>query len=228
MKKWLVLLLVLASFDMTSQIRVIKANVGSALFGAPGIAFEHVRKKKLAWQIGGSYYIPNRRESFMYNSMLENRTMTSGKITGFSVSLEHRWYTKLARREANKPYVALFGRYYQFDMAMDFTDEQTDFHFALHSINAGVGVQVGIQYVIKDKVSIDLGLLGIGYARNYLSGEVITVGGDPNIGKLEDDISEMPLLGNRIRLKAEDDKHVFNNRYGAPLYRGGIYFGVLF
>ncbi len=210
------------------QIRGLKLNIGSAAIGAPGLAFEHVRKKKLAWQVGGAFYIPNQRESFMYKSLLEGRSMQSGKITGFSASIEHRWYTKAARREHMKPYVSLFSRYYQFDISVQFTDEQTNFDMELSSQNIGGGVQVGIQWVILDKFSIDVAIIGAGYGRNYLSGQVITNGGDPNIGILEDDISEMPLLGNRIKLKSDNDVHSFNSKYGSLIYRGGIFIGFLF
>jgi hypothetical protein len=227
--KYTVTLIFLLLFSSAfGQIRGLKLNIGSAAIGAPGIAFEHVRKKKLAWQVGGAYLIPNQRESFFYKSLLNGRSMQSGKITGFSASIEHRWYTKAARRAHMKPYVSLFSRFYQFDISVQFTDEQTDYDLGLKSQNIGAGVQVGIQWVIRDKFSIDVAIIGAGYGRNSLSGEVTTTGGDPNIGILEDDISEMPLLGNRIKLKSDGDVHRFNSSYGSLIYRGAIFVGVLF
>ena len=172
--------------------------------------------------------IPNQRESFMYKSLLNGRSMKSGRISGFSVSVEHRWYTKAARRDHMKPYVSLFSRFYQFDVSVQFTDEQTDFDLGLKSQNIGAGVLVGIQWVIRDKFSIDVAIIGAGYGRNTLRGQVTTTGGDPNIGILEDDISEIPLLGNRINLKSDGDVHSFNSKYGSLIYRGAIFVGFLF
>lgn len=211
----------------SSQIRVIKTNLIGAALRTPGLTFEKVWKKQYSLQIGAGGYVPSSEASLFLNPVLENREFTSAKRFGYTAVLEYRVYTQRARRDPTKPYISGFIRYYSYTSELNFKEESFDYTMDGKYSNASLGIQYGVQWIIRNKYSIDLTLVGVGISFNDLSGTVVTNDPEPKMGRLEDDFSEIPFIGSRFQFKGQEGAYGFGDRFTTASFRVALYFGFL-
>ena len=211
----------------TAQYKLVKANVAGVAVRSFGLAFEKVRDRQYSWQISASYVLPSEAQNPFLKPVLEHRQFDSGNISGYSGTIEYRFYTYRAKSEATKPYIAFFGRYYAIDGKLNFSDEESDYAMKGNMTTMTLGLQFGAQWVFKNKWIVDATIVGIGYSRSQLRGTLTTSNEDPNIGLLEDDFSAIPVLGSRFRFSGLDGDYSFDRDFGTMGIRMAIYVGML-
>jgi hypothetical protein len=220
-------LILLSGTEVSSQYSLLKLNLASTAMGSPGVAFEKVKKKQFGWQLSASYHTPMFSGKGYYSAVLEEREFKSIDNRGFSVSGEYRFYTERARRDATKPYVAPFARYYQYSSEFAFTQDGYDFVNDGSMTTATAGLQFGVQWVVRNNWSIDLTMVGIGVSSSSLRSTLETNHPEPNIGLLEDDFSEVPLVGGRLQYSGSEGSYSFKDQYTTLGFRMALYVGLI-
>jgi len=98
--------------------------------------------------------------------------------------------------------------------------------------NFGLGMQLGAQWLINDKVSIDWYFLGLGIVRNNVS--IRYESDDPNInfqdelGDIEQDWIETPIIGDKLDLEFGEDYGKVSSKFWFPSVKGGLSIGYAF
>lgn len=225
------ILLLLLSFGQATRAQFLlpKLHLAQLPLGQAGIALEKVVDRQFSMQINVQGMWPNKGPNFVNRSFLDKDQIESSSLSGYAASLELRVYTRRARKEAVKMYGGPFLRYARYDMQTSYLSDSLarDLNGSLVSV-AG-GFQMGVQYIINNRLSIDWTFLGLGYARNELSGKVRTEETeDRPIGKIEDELSGIPLLGPLISLNEEEDALVFRKTYGTLAFRFALTVGLVF
>lgn len=212
---------------LCAQISLVKFNAASMALGSPGLAFEKVKKKQYSWQVSASYYLPFFKAKGFYKPILEEREFKDVHTKGFSISAEYRFYTRRARKEPTKPYVAPFIRYYQYSSILDFSQDGFDFKNDASLATATAGIQFGVQWIVRKRWSLDLTMIGMGLSGSKLESSLETSHPEPNIGLLEDDFSEMPLVGGRIQYTGSNGSYHFSDRFTTVGVRMALYIGLI-
>lgn len=228
LKRFLIIsLLVLGFGEVVGQYSLVKFNLASSAFGSPGLAYERVKKRQFSWQVSASYHVPIMSGKGFYGPVLEEREYKDLDHSGFSVSAEYRFYTTRAKKDATKPYVAPFARYYQYNSKLGFGQDGYDFlnDASINSIT--VGLQFGVQWVVRNKWSIDLTMVGAGVSSGSLKSNLTTNHPEPNIGLLEDDFSEIPIIGGRVLYSGSEGSYSFKDQYTTLGVRMALMVGFL-
>lgn len=231
MKRLLVLLLTCLSLLATSasfgQIRAVKINLASAATGTASLSFEHVRKKQFAWQATIHYRPSLKGPNLLFSRTEEGWSLNDSKSQVIGGQLSYRWYTRKGRTQPTKPYFALFGQtqHWSTQLNYQFDDEvyQLDGNWSQQTF----GLQYGVQWVIQDKWSIDLTLVGFGLAIGQLSGEATTPQ-DGNIGFWEESLGKIPFVGQRILLEGTEGDYQLSQQYTTIGLHTALRIGILF
>ncbi|NNE54387.1 MAG: hypothetical protein HKN32_00105, partial [Flavobacteriales bacterium] len=118
--------------------------------------------------------------------------------------------------------------YYNYSGELDFSEEGGNYHMEATMGTATLGMQYGIQWVIRNKWSIDLTVVGFGYSRSSLRGSMTTDHDDPNIGLLEDDFLQVPFIGSRFNFKGTGGRYELQEDFGTLGFRTALFIGLLF
>ena len=231
MRKFLLIsLLTVCVLSASGQFFLPKLHLAQAPFGQFGIAIEKVWDRQFSIQLDAQAMIPNGGQNFITRNFLSKEELKNSILNGYSGTLEFRVYTRRGRNEAVKVYGGPFIRYSRYDMRTEYETDSLRRDLTASLTNMSGGIQVGVQYIINNRISIDWTIIGLGYARNRLEGKVVTEEtSDRPIGRIEDDLSSIPLIGPRIGLNENDaGELVFLNDYGTIAVRIALTIGLVF
>lgn len=100
------------------------------------------------------------------------------------------------------------------------------------SINQiGIGASVGMQYIIGKHIVVDLNLFGLGIEYDQIEAELTTdigVDYDKWLPYVENDIRDIPYIGDKVELTGGQDKINLKAPIFLPTYRGSIAIGFAF
>lgn len=122
----------------------------------------------------------------------------------------------------------MFGRYYDLQGKFIFGEDGNTYNLEARLSTATLGLQYGVQWIMRNKYAIDLTLVGFGYSRSAFSGTMVTDDPDPNIGLLEDDFSNLPFIGSRFNFTGNEGTYRLKDDYGTMGLRVGLYVGLVF
>ena len=177
-KVLLVVFMGMISFFSFSQSHNVKLNA-TALIGwrVPELQYEF-SVNRIGVQFGVGAMIP-RGTKFLSRFDVENQLQdgetslfTNMKMTGFRLTPEVKFYLG----DADAPqgfYISTFARYYRYSLKSDYSQvisgnlESVKHLTSFSSFGAGLGM--GTQWVINDKVSIDILWLGVGITKGKIN-----------------------------------------------------------
>ena len=139
-----------------AQDNVIKLNLMALPMSNISMGYEKFVNDYVSLQLGAGYKLPTNLGTAFAEEGL-------GKINGWHITPEVRMYTSGSGRGF---YIAPYGRYGVSSISMDilnYTDENgIDFQLDATGYNReiGVGLQLGAQWFIGDKISVDWFFLG--------------------------------------------------------------------
>jgi hypothetical protein len=240
MKKSLLLVLLCTSVpltnvmarDITEHKNVINMGLGGIALGNISLNYERTFSDSRAASLTAGLLVPRKLPSFIYDNISEEGTWdTDNKLSGFYVMPEYRFYPsyKIAPEGF---YVAPFLRFnhYSLDIGGDFDDITADIKCKYSGI--GGGVQFGMHWVIKERISIDFYLAGIGFYYNNISMRFESDDPDVNYTDLGDDvevdINGIPFVGEKTEIKIGDDFVDAKASFLFPGFRSGISIGIVF
>ena len=186
-------------------------NLGLTGLAAGNIAlnYERIFNESRAASFNAGVLIPHKLPSFVYDILAEEVNLHSeNKISGFFIMPEYRFYPsyKIAPEGF---YIAPFVKlnHYTLELDGDFNDITAD--IAGKFIAVGGGVQFGMHWIIKERVSIDFYMAGPGLFYDNVSlrfesddpdADYSELGGDIDV-----DISGVPVIGDKTDIEVGDD-----------------------
>jgi len=223
------ILLLCSATMIFSQKNVVKLGLGGLALGNVNLSYERVlsENQSVALNIG---FMPSRN---IPEFILEASDVPDfeNSISGFSITPEYRFYT--SKKNAPKgfyvaPYAKLSNYKFEFNETYDGITGVASGKYA----TIGVGAQLGVQWLISDRVSIDWYFLGLGVNRNSLSMKFESNSQEVNYASIADDIKtdleDIPILGSRIEVTSGDDFVEAKAPFIFPALRSGISIGVAF
>lgn len=219
MKKIIIAFISLLSFEnqLTAQLTV-KANVTNLAVGLYEVQAEYGIADKYAVQLGVGF-MPNRdillksilqEEEAQQLETYEESLFGALDFTGFRITPEFKLYTG---EDGTKGfYWDFWTRYSQYDLLnpgykqeyenTSNIDKIGTFNYDASLVNFSVGVGLGTQWFIYDKVSIDVLWLGVGYTNTTFIATTTSDASDIDWEKWRDD-TKQTYEGNEYLKDAE-------------------------
>lgn len=208
---------------------VIKWNLTPFLLWSKkniNISYERVLKPYRSFSVNVGYFeLPSLIKIGTLDSL---EIKGSSKKWGFSVSGDYRFYFKKRNKQwaPDGLYWGVYGSYhhYQFENSMRFIDDPSitgDLSFQGHLNIISVGVELGYQFIIKERLAIDLIFLGpalsIYNTRMKLDGNIDVDEEDEYLQAIYDILSGTIPGFDELVGEGSVDKNGVNNSLGPSL-----------
>jgi hypothetical protein len=215
------------SWQVCGQIRVAKVSLSSAAVGALGVAFEKVHDKQFSWQLGIVYRPEYSGPDFLLQGGESEFELASSRTNGLAFHGEYRFYTNKARQQPVKPYIAVYLQHGLLGLQANYRKESFEYAFNADWNYTTLGIQYGIQWILRERYAVDLTLVGFGVNRNSLAG---TVQMDPeaSVGFFEEHLSGIPQIGKRFGLEGKDGNYACDENFVGVSLRFVLRVGWLF
>lgn len=154
------------------------------------------------------------------------------RIGGISIAPEYRFYT--GTQEALRGfYVAPYLKYSRYGVNAVGDYDGTDGDVAAKLSTIGGGIQLGAQWLINDRVSIDWSFFGIGVNRHTLNLRLESDDREVDFQSLEDDfdatLAELPdFISKKIQTESGDDFISTKAPFLFPALRSSLSIGYAF
>lgn len=213
-----------------AQNSVIKTSVSGFLLGDYSLSYERQTFNKQSAQIRIGYLQP------LLSPFISEKTITPSEYTfkdskgAFQSSIEYRFYTGDA--PLNGFYLGPYLRYYV--IRANYSDEIRSNLFNVEgSVNTfGLGVQLGYQFLINEKFSVDIGFFGAGIDKNNVKLIYTTTTSNFNYSTIVDDVSEVfediPYFEKKLKNEVNPNNLITKLPFLFPGLRAGITVGVSF
>lgn len=244
-KNFISIILIVFCVSSFAQKNVVKLNPLSVYyFKSVPLYYERILSNSISASMGFSYRMPLNVGGKLGSVLSDGLSSSSGssKITplrGFAITPEIKFYT--GKKNAPRGfYIAPYFRYsnYKLGAEVDFTAEtgkNFNFDMDMKFKNIGGGVQLGVQWLIKDAVAIDWFFAGPRYESKSIEIDVSSSDTGINWNELateyEDDVNEaisgIPFLGT---ITATSSSNGFNAKlpYWMINWRFGLSIGYAF
>ena len=214
-----------------AQDNAVKLSIGSLFFSNINLSYERVISSNQSVAMGFGVLLEREfPEDFISNSVATT-ILKENQISGLSSTLEYRFYT--GRKDApNGFYVGLYIKCSKYDYKFwdVFADKETSISGDLSTI--GAGFQLGVHWLIKDRISIDWYFLGLGITNYKIGATFETELPGINYAEFAEDIdsglSDIPFFGDKIKTRASADNVAATANFLFPGFRTGISIGIVF
>jgi len=233
MNEKLILTLICLSFSLSNFAQDNVAKIG--LFGLAtktiNLKYERVLNEKSSANLNLSFRIPGGLPlGLTVNDLVDGEITGDVRLNGINIAPEYRMYTK-----GDAPRGFYFAPYLQYSStALTYAGKLDGFDTdsKLSYSNFGVGIQLGAQWLIQDKVSIDWTFFGLGVGSHRVKARYES--DDPNINfqdiltDIETDVDDIPIVGDRFEFEAGADYGEGKTNFIFPLLRSGLTIGFAF
>ena len=161
----------------------------------------------------------------------DNGDRYSVNTNGIYVIPEYRFYLGSDKDAPRGFYIAPYLRYYKY--GMDYTAYEDSVNATVKGSlsSIGVGAQFGAQWLIADRVSIDLHFFGIGVDNQTFQFD-LTTNQNVDLRDYEDDftedVEEFPIIGSSLQVTSTADKLTAKAVKPGIGLRGGLSIGFAF
>ncbi|MCI5056628.1 MAG: DUF3575 domain-containing protein, partial [Flavobacteriales bacterium] len=237
--KTTVLALIIGSAGLQAQDHNVKLGLGGLAFKKINLSYERGISKSTTAQLHFGYLLPREIPSVVVESEDLQGVNLENRLNGISIAGEYRFYTG---KEAMKGfYIGPYIKYTNYTMKFGATYTDTDFTGMTFDVPAqaslgfntvAFGAQLGVQWMINDRISIDWHFLGFGGARNSLNGDVISLVPETDMRDfqedVESDLSDIPVIGNNVKVDATSNQLTVKAPFWGADLRSGISIGIAF
>lgn len=239
MKNFLIFILILSSTSLLAQKNAIKVGVVGISLGDFSMSYEREITSNTSINVNGGYWNLNSGMVNLDNYFEEGKGVWLQDVgTGWHASMDYRFY--IGKSEAIKGfYFGPYLRYWQNGLTLaDFIqNDNTDgltFDIAADFSGVGLGAQIGCQWIIADRLSLDWYFIGVGaqravanisyVARNY---------NNFDYGFIEDDVKEVfsetpQFIQNNVEVTTGVDLLKIKIPVFVPDFRTGFTIGYAF
>ncbi len=221
------------SQDVYEPRNVVNLGLGGLGLGNISLNYERTFTDSRAASLTAGLLVPRKLPSFIYDILSEEIDLEAdNKISGFYIMPEYRFYPsyKIAPEGF---YIAPFLRfnYYTLNMSGDFDDITADINGKFTGF--GGGVQFGMHWIIKERISIDFYMAGIGFYYDNVSMRFES--DDPDVNwdilrnDIEVDVKGIPVLGEKTEFEVKEGEYVdAKSSFLFPGLRCGVSVGIVF
>lgn len=180
MKKILgIIIIATVSFGLKAQEHVVRVNATTLLWGVLEHQYEYLINPKVSVQLGAGFVKPGASSllnlaSFDFvNNPYVTDVSAGVKTYGYRFTPEVKYYLSGNKEKYGGMYVNAFLRYYKYGVKLKYeatingVEKKQKETFFVHDFGGGIGI--GGQWFIKDKISVDVQMLGIGYTGRNLN-----------------------------------------------------------
>lgn len=243
------LLLICIMSSISAQKNVVKWNVASLFLKNVSLSYERVLTPRLSVNLQGGVLIQRNLPTWIADKVWQNtgdanQLITVGKprFSGWTFTPEVRYYLLKKQDAPDGLYAAAYLRTWSYTGKINvYFQESSGFKSSLEGkVNYYAirpGVQIGYQWLIEKRVSIDT-YLGANYGLNgvnvYVGGPLVTDTYDVFMNKF---LEEAKIQGEITQKIAQEIKNKFgsyvdhanfNTNFGLPGFRAGITLGYAF
>jgi len=193
---------------LSDRRNIVKLNLPNLAFGNITLNYERIlsARNSVALNLG---FVPTQNPtSILSDAFNVDETVTPAQFSSITATGEYRFYSR--KKGAGRGfYFAPYARYANHELAFDATIQDNFSRVATELSAIGLGGQIGMQWLIKDRIAIDWGIVGLAaqwytLKINYTS----PLGEDLNFeairADLEAEIEDSPL-NNKLEFTTTDD-----------------------
>jgi len=214
----------------SAQNSVVKTSVTGLLLGDYSLGYERQVFNNQSAQIRIGFFQP------LLSPFISESTITPSEFTfkdskgSIQSSIEYRFYT--GEIPLRGFYLGPYIRYY--DIRANYSDEIKNILFNVEgSVSTfGLGVQLGYQFLINERFSVDIGFFGAGLDKNNVKLKYTTSTPNFSYSSIVDYISEVfediPYFEKRLKNEVNPNNLTTRLPFLFPGLRAGIAVGVSF
>ena len=185
---------------------IVKLNLLPLGIKNISLNYERILADRRTASLTVNTFIPGTTPSFL-SSLVSSESPDTDDFSGFSVTGDYRFYGN--QKGAPKGfYYAPFARYANYKYSFDTTIENNLSNANTALTTYGVGIQIGTQWVIKDRFVIDWGILGVSIQQYNVTSTFTSIE-DINFGEIqesiESNIEDNGLFRTAIEFNSGDD-----------------------
>ncbi len=168
----------------------------------------------------------------LFNKILDG-TNVDNKLSGIVLNPEFRWYFKKDTDTPKGWYTGVFVDYYRYTLNATSEYDNFDDELRLRLRSASIGVMLGAQWYLSDRVSIDWYITGLGVSSNLISARYSTNDPGFDVDQTIEDINETlqdtaPWLADLIVDQISDLTFSASVPFGFVRFRTGLSLGYSF
>jgi hypothetical protein len=163
MKKIVLFILLLVSISGFTQQNVVKIGLLGLSYGDYSLSYERALSPKSSINFTAGYMNPNNGVLNLYQDIyVQDGVWIGDWYDGIHSSVDYRFYTGEKGTALKGFYVSPYLRYWNLALLLQDEIEGDFFDVDTKLSSVGIGFQVGYQWLISKKISIDWYFLGIG------------------------------------------------------------------
>ncbi|MEA3496537.1 MAG: DUF3575 domain-containing protein, partial [Bacteroidota bacterium] len=226
-----ILLLNIFVAKIYAQENIIKLHISELFLTNISLNYEREITDRTSFAINAGFFIPRKIPNMFISNPVVDDLEIKNILTGFSILPEFRFYLE-KKDDLSGFYIAPFLRYRNYSIKFNNTYDNIETRVQGTYSTIGGGVQFGIQGTIKEVISIDWYILGIGV--NYNSFSLMYNSDESGIDYLQlkkdidIEIADMPIFNKRVKTEAAYDYIKGVATFILPSFRTGISIGYIF
>ena len=182
---------------ISDRRNIVKLNLPNLAFGNITLNYERILSARNSVALNVGFIRPQQPIGVLNDAFNTDETVSAPEFSGITATGEYRFYSR--KKGAGRGfYFAPYARYANHKLVFN-ADIQDNFSNVATQLSAiGLGGQIGMQWLIKDRIAIDWGILGLA-AQWYTSKTTFTspLGEELNFDEiradLEAEIEDSPL-----------------------------------
>lgn len=189
---------------LSDRKNIVKLNLPNLAFGNITLNYERILSPRNTAVLNVGYIRPQSLSSFIADD-----SWSEDKFSGITATAEYRFYSK--KKGAPRGfYYAPYLRYANYKLDYRGAIDENDTNVAGKVSAIGLGAQIGVQWLIKDRISIDWGILGLAVQRYNFSSTFTAANTDEAINfkevldELQQQVDDSPLK-NKLEFETGDD-----------------------
>jgi Protein of unknown function (DUF3575) len=213
---------------------IVKLNISALGAGGISLQYERFLKPKMSVCLGARYSIPRGIPGFVSTGI--STVSTEFKFNSFAIAPEFRYY--LGEGNGKGFYLGIFGKYDNITITAPYREtlnsgQTFDADFKGKISSFGPGLQLGSQFKLGDKVTLDWWITGPYYA----IGKAYIGATSTNFGLSQADLTEInstigddfnnPLF-DFTKITVNNQEISLSSKLNSPRVRAGLAFGYRF
>lgn len=139
---------------------IVKLNLPNLAFGNITLNYERILSARNSVALNVGYIRPQQPLSVINDAFNADETISVPEFSGITATGEYRFYSR--KKGAGRGfYFAPYARYANHKLNFNATIDDNFSNVATQLSAIGLGGQIGVQWLIKDRIAIDWGILGL-------------------------------------------------------------------
>jgi hypothetical protein len=232
MKKYIFILLILSSFNVFSQENIIKLGLSGISYGMYSLGYERAITPKSTLNLSLGYWNINASPFLNKNPFeIDQDIRLNNYKWGMNGVIDYRFY--VSSQEGLKGlYIGPYLRYWNHSLVLNDSIDNEKFDVNLKFSSIGLGFQMGYQWIISDRISIDWYFIGLGVERIDTRFKYVTKTVGFDYSSIQDDIidvfNDFKSLQKQIVTKSYPDNMTAKLPFFAPGIKTGFSIGYVF